>query len=57
MSVDARLAELVGRVLMVAPPEGWLHGSGEWLDELRPAGVVLFRRNLPDSLEAARTGI
>lgn len=53
MSLDT----LLGSVLMVAPPEGWLDGSTEWLDELQPAGVILFKRNLPPDADAARAGI
>ena len=53
MSLDA----LIGRVLMVAPPDGWLQGDTSWLDDLQPAGVILFRRNLPDDHEEARAAI
>lgn len=53
MSLDA----LIGRVLMVAPPDRWLTGSQAWLDDLQPAGVILFRRHLPDEAEAARAAI
>ena len=53
MSLDA----LIGRVLMVAPPEGWLRGDTRWLEDLQPAGVILFRRNLPDDHEEARSAI
>ena len=48
---------LVGRTLMVAPPAGWIEGSTTWLDSLQPAGVILFRRNLPADLEIARRAI
>lgn len=53
MALDPR----VGRVLMVAPPDDWAHGSLDWLDQLQPAGVVLFRRHIPESLEATRAAI
>jgi hypothetical protein len=36
---------LVGRTLIVAPPEGWIEGTTAWLDAMQPAGVILFRRN------------
>lgn len=57
MSNRVPLDTLVGRTLMVAPPDGWTQGSLGWLEELQPAGVILFRRNLPDDLETARAGI
>ena len=47
----------LGRVLMVAPPDDWLERDSEWFDAFRPAGVILFRRHFPDSLEAARAAI
>lgn len=53
MSLDAQ----IGRVLMMAPPDGWLRGDTRWLDDLQPAGIILFRRNLPDDAEEARAGI
>jgi beta-N-acetylhexosaminidase len=53
MSWDA----LIGRVLMVAPPEGWQAGDTRWLEEIQPAGVILFRRHLPDDAEEARAAI
>ena len=53
MSLDAQ----IGRVLMVAPPEGWVQGDTQWLDDLQPAGIILFRRNLPDDPEEARSAI
>jgi beta-N-acetylhexosaminidase len=46
----------IGRVLMVAPPDGWTRSTA-WLDDLQPAGVILFKRNLPDDVEEARAGI
>ena len=48
---------LLGRVLMVAPPDGWLDGRTDWLDDLQPAGVILFRRNLPPDAGTARRAI
>ncbi len=53
MTVDPR----VGRVLMVAPPDDWAHGPTDWLDALQPAGVILFRRHIPDDLESTRAAI
>jgi beta-N-acetylhexosaminidase len=53
MTIDA----LLGSVLMVAPPDGWLEGSQAWLDDLQPAGVILFKRNLPADFDAARAAI
>lgn len=47
----------LGGVLMVAPPAGWAEGSQDWLDDLQPAGIILFKRNLPDDLEAARRAV
>ena len=47
----------VGRVLMVSPPDDWAHGATDWLDALQPAGVILFRRHLPDDIEATRAAI
>ena len=47
----------LGRVLMVAPPDDWLQQGSEWFDAFRPAGVILFRRHLPVTLEAARAAI
>jgi beta-glucosidase-like glycosyl hydrolase len=48
---------LFGRVLMVAPADGWLQGDTGWLDDLQPAGVILFRRHLPADAEEARAAI
>jgi beta-N-acetylhexosaminidase len=53
VSIDAML----GRVLMVAPPDGWIDGPQDWLDDLQPAGVILFRRNLPPDAATARAAI
>jgi beta-N-acetylhexosaminidase len=53
MSLDAR----IGRVLMVAPPPDWRRGSLTWLESLQPAGVILFRRHLPDDPDDARAAI
>ncbi len=50
-------AKLLGSVLMVAPPDGWIEGPQDWLDDLQPAGVILFKRNLPADLVAVRTAI
>lgn len=50
-------AKLLGSVLMVAPPDGWIEGPQDWLDDLQPAGVILFKRNLPADLGAIRSGI
>jgi beta-glucosidase-like glycosyl hydrolase len=47
----------IGRVLMVAPPEDWLSRDLRWLEGLNPAGVVLFRRHVPDDPEALRAGL
>jgi len=52
-AVDA----LIGRVLMVAPPDGWIDGPQDWLDDLQPAGVILFRRNLPADAATAHAAI
>ena len=57
MRGDEPIEKLLGRVLMVAPPDGWLEGPLDWLDELQPAGVILFKRNLPKTLAAASAGI
>ena len=54
---DVDDAKLLGSVLMVAPPEDWIEGPQDWLDDLQPAGVILFKRNLPADLLAVRTGI
>ena len=56
MSRDEALLARIGRVLMVAPPDGWTRSTA-WLDDLQPAGVILFKRNLPDDAEEARAGI
>src|SRR5262245_57544402 len=53
MPLDAKL----GRVLMVAPPDGWVDGPQDWLEDLQPAGVILFRRNLPADADTARAAI
>ena len=53
MDVDAA----IGRVLMVAPPDDWLERDAAWFDDLRPAGVILFKRHIPETLEAARAAI
>jgi beta-glucosidase-like glycosyl hydrolase len=42
---------------MVAPPDDWAHGPSDWLDELQPAGVILFRRHIPDELGSTRAAI
>jgi len=57
MSTAADRDASLGRVLMVAPPDDWLQQGSEWFDAFRPAGVILFRRHLPDRLEAARAAI
>ncbi len=53
MDVDAR----IGRILMVAPPDDWLQGSRDWFDDFQPAGIILFRRHLPDDLDTARAAV
>ena len=53
MDVDAR----IGRILMVAPPDDWLQGSRDWFDDFQPAGIILFRRHLPDDLGTARAAV
>ena len=55
--MDAHVDELLGRVLMVAPPDGWVDGPQDWLDDLQPAGVILFRRNLPPDAGTAHAAI
>jgi len=47
----------IGRVLMVAPPPGWAEGPQDWLDDLQPAGIILFKRNLPEDFEGARRAV
>ncbi len=51
------LDRMLGQTLVVAPPDGWVDGPQDWLDDLQPAGVILFRRNLPDDAEVARAAI
>ncbi len=53
MEVDAH----IGRILMVAPPDDWLERSRDWFDDFQPAGIILFRRHLPDDLGAARAAV
>jgi beta-N-acetylhexosaminidase len=57
MALRTSLEALVGSTLVVAPPDGWVDGPQDWLDELQPAGVILFKRNLPDDVETARAAI
>jgi beta-N-acetylhexosaminidase len=49
--------QLLGKVLMIAPPDGWIDGPQDWLEDLQPAGIILFRRNLPDDAETARAAV
>jgi beta-N-acetylhexosaminidase len=51
------LNALLGQVLMVAPPDGWIDGSQDWLDDLQPAGIILFKRNLPGDFATAQRAI
>lgn len=53
MDLDAA----IGRVLMVAPPDDWRERSSDWFDDLRPAGIILFRRHIPDDFESACAAI
>ena len=47
----------LGKLLMVAPPDGWVDGAQDWLDDLQPAGIILFKRNLPADFDAARAAV
>jgi hypothetical protein len=38
MPLRTSLESLVGSTLVVAPPDGWVDGPQDWLDELQPAG-------------------